>query len=199
MVQSALLDALVNEYFGTRPNLGVAHPPLCIFFLACSGSGKSTLRRRIVEALKATYVCNDEVRQMLERHPEAVRSGIGLKDIVTKTWMRVLSEAPNKMVVFDSNVIRYYRQPDSYILTARSLDLPLFVINLHMSESLLKKRIIARGIDTDSLLSELPTQLNHYERARSTLSSDYVLVDSSTEREVDELLRVLSGRVEPNG
>lgn len=195
MVQSALLDKLVNEYFDTRPNLDVAHPPLCIFFLACSGSGKSTLRRRIVESLKATYVCNDEVRQMLQKHPEAVSSGIGLKDIVAKTWMRILAETSNKMVVFDSNVIRYFKQADSYIETAMSLNLPLFLINLQISEPLLKKRIITRDIDTNNLLAELPSQLDDYKKARSALSPDYVLDDSSTEREVEELLRTLARRV----
>lgn len=145
MSNKQLLDKLVFEYYSSRPNLGISHHALCVFFFACSGSGKTTTRKLLVERLRTTYVCNDEVRLLLEKYPEAVEQGVELKTIVAETITKIFTEARNKLVIYDNNIIQYYMHGDSYINVARANHLPVFVIGLEAPEEELKKRITSKG------------------------------------------------------
>jgi gluconate kinase len=187
-----LLDELVSEYYLSRPNLQISNGELCVFFFACSGAGKTTTRRLLVNKLGATYVCNDEVRGLLARYPEAARQGIGLKDIVTKTVERIFTEAPNKLVIFDNNIIQYYVHADSYLNVARAHQRPIFIIGLESSESELEKRIKNRGVNVAQILSELPGQLEDYRKATDDIKPDWVLNISDDKAGLNELINLLS-------
>jgi predicted kinase len=168
-----LLQKLVDEYYGSRPNLAIPNSPLCVFFFACSGSGKSTTRRRIVEAFKATYVCNDEVRDLLARYPEAIDLGIELKHIVAETVEKIYHDSPNKFVVFDNNIIQYYMHEDSYLNVAKAKGRPVFIIGLEATETELRERIIARGINVAHLINGLPQQLEDYRKATKDIAPNW--------------------------
>jgi len=99
-MSDGLLNKLVDEYYAGRPNLLISNPALCVFFFACSGSGKTTIRRMLVDKLKATYVCNDEIRELLAKYPEAVEQGIELKTIVAETVEKIFRESPNRLIIF---------------------------------------------------------------------------------------------------
>ncbi len=73
MGKSELIVRIIDDYLSSRPNLEVESDAICLFFLACSGSGKSTIRKNIVSKLRYTYVCNDEVRTLLKRYPDAAK------------------------------------------------------------------------------------------------------------------------------
>ncbi len=174
-----LLNKLVEEYYLTRPNLEVSNNPLCVFFVACSGSGKSTTRRLLVGKLKATYVCNDEVRELLAKYPEANEQGIEIKTIVAETVERIFAGAANKFVVFDNNIIQYYLYDDSYPNVAKAKYRPVFTIGLEASEEQLTQRIKARGVNVVQILSELPGQLDAYKKATQDIKTDLSLNLSS--------------------
>jgi predicted kinase len=187
-----LLHGLVEIYFQSRPNLGKPNKPLSIFFLACSGAGKSTLRKIIVEELGATYVCNDEVRALLDTNPDAVKHNVLLKEIVTSTWQRILAESENKMVVFDNNIIQYYQHHDSYLNASIRKDIPTFVIRLDIPAPVLEQRIIDRAVDVDHLRSELPGQIADYEKALMDIPSDWVLTDESAREDTRQMLDAIA-------
>lgn len=189
-----LLNELVETYFQSRPNLHKPRNLLSIFFLACSGAGKSTLRKTIVEKLGATYVCNDEVRALLEAHPIAIEHGVLLKEIVANTWQKIITEASNKMVVFDNNIIQYYMYPDSYLQVSIRETIPNFVICVDIPATMLKQRVIDRAINAGQILEELPGQLVDYEKAKSDVPSDWVLSNSSTAKEVQSMLKAIAQR-----
>ncbi len=168
-----LLKKLVEEYYSGRPNLAVDNASLCIFFFACSGSGKSTIRRQIVEKLHATYVCNDEVRELIAKYPEASYQGIELKTVVAKTVEKIFAEAPNKLVVFDNNIIRHYVHNDSYLNVAKANKRPVFIIGIEAAEQELKERIKARGVNVAQTLSMLPQQLQDYKTATTDIKPDW--------------------------
>lgn len=194
MTQQRLLDQLVDQYYSSRPNLETTNAPLCIFFLACSGAGKSTMRKHFVEQLGMTYVCNDEVRLLLDQYPTAVESGIELKHIIAKTWDKILAEAPNKSVIFDNNIIKYYLHDDSYINVAIRLKVPVFVIDLQAPEATLKDRIVARNINTKQILADLPAQLVDYDNATMDIAADWTLVSPPNETELGYLTAELAKR-----
>lgn len=169
-----ILKSLVEEYYEARPNLDVDNKPLCIFFFACSGSGKSTTRKLLVDKLQATYVCNDEVRELLAEHPEATEHGIELKNIIAATVENIFAKSPNKLVIFDNNIIRYYMHDDSYLNVATTNHRPVFIIGLDVSEELLTQRIKDRGVNVAELLSELPGQLKDYQKAKRDLKPNWL-------------------------
>lgn len=183
-----LLKELVEEYYASRPNLEVSNDPLCIFFFACSGSGKSTTRRRLVEDMKVTYVCNDEVRELMAKYPEAWEQGIELKTIVAETVEKIFAEASNKLVVFDNNIIQYYMHADSYLNVARAHGRPVFIIGLEATEKELTERIKARGVNVTQILSEIPRQLEDYQKARQDIKPSYSLsIDDSTQELIKKI------------
>lgn len=166
---------MVSEYYATRPNLHVSKAPLCVLFFACSGSGKSTIRRLLVDELQATYVCNDEVRELLKKYPQAAEQGIELKEIVARTVEKIYAEAPNKFVIFDNNIVHYYMHADSYLNVAKAHQRPTFIIGLEVSESELKERIRERDINVTSILGDLPQQLIDYKNATNDIQPDWVM------------------------
>lgn len=172
-MSDSLLTRLVEEYYSSRPNLGVSNSPLCIFFLACSGSGKSTTRRQLVDKFKATYVCNDEVRTLMTRYPETSDQGIELKTIVARTVEKIFAEAPNKLIVFDNNIIQYYMHDDSYLNVAKANSRPIFIIGLEATEEELVKRVEARGVNVAQILSDLPLQILDYDKAAQDIKPDW--------------------------
>ncbi|HSX31407.1 MAG TPA: AAA family ATPase [Candidatus Saccharimonadales bacterium] len=184
-----LLKKLVEEYYATRPNLAVSNDPLCIFFFACSGSGKSTTRRLLVDNLRATYVCNDEVRELLAKYPEATQEGIELKTIVAETVERIFARSPNKLVIFDNNIIQYYMHDDSYLNVAKAKRRPVFIIGLEAPEEQLAERVRARGINVTQILSELPGQLEAYKKATQDIKPDLSLNPSSDTQALIKLVR----------
>lgn len=182
------LEQLVEEYYTSRPNIGIDNAPLCVFFFACSGAGKSTTRRLLVENMNATYVCNDEVRELLAKYPEATSQGINLKVVIAETVEKIFKEAPNKLVIFDNNIIRYYMHQDSYLNVARAKHRPIFIIGLETSEQQLTERIKARGINVEQILSELPGQVADYKKATQDITPDWSL---GTESDIQELVGCL--------
>lgn len=181
------LRELINDYYRSRPHLMTVRPPLCVFFLACSGAGKSTVRSYLVKNLGATYVCNDEVRELLASHPEASRLGIGLKDVVAGTIEKIFAEANNRFIVYDNNIIQYYRYEDSYIAIAKKSHRPIFVIGLDVAEDELRRRIKRRGVNVDSILAELPGQIADYGKAVKDITADTSLGDVTDEKQLQEL------------
>jgi len=161
-----LLEKIVGEYYSTRPNLHVHNAPLCVFFFACSGSGKTTLRKLLVEELRATYVCNDEVRGLLSQNPQATELGIVVKDIVSRTVEKIFAETSNHLVVFDNNIIQYYMHADSYLNVAKAKARPVYIIGLEATEETLVKRIKTRGVNVAQILEELLGQLRDYDKAK---------------------------------
>ena len=158
----------------SRPNLELPRPKLAVFFLACSGSGKSTLRQQIINELGATYVCNDEVRELLADQSGAIRMGIELKEVVGQTRDRILSETPNRFIVYDNNISSYYMHDDSYLNVAKKSDIPQFIIGINLTEELLVQRIEARGLP---LMNPLAEQLRHQRLAEDKLEPDFVITD----------------------
>lgn len=185
------LKQLVDEYYASRPNLEVNNAPLCIFFFACSGSGKSTTRRLLVENLNATYVCNDEVRELLTKYPEATNQGIDLKAIIAGTVEKIFEEASNRLVVFDNNIIRYYMHENSYLNVAKAKHRPVFIIGLDADEQQLIERIKTRGVNVDQILSDLPGQIRAYKKATQDITPDWLLNTKSNFSELFEHLRNL--------
>lgn len=184
-----LLTKLVEEYYATRPNLDVINAPLCILFFACSGSGKSTTRRLLVNDLGATYVCNDEVRELLAKYPEATEAGIELKTVIAETVEKIFAEASNKLVIFDSNIIQYYQYGDSYLNVAKANHRPFFIIGLEASEEQLAERIRARGVNVAQILDNLPDQLVAYKKATKDIKPDLSLNPNSDVQELIESIR----------
>jgi predicted kinase len=191
-MRSKLLEKLVSEYYLSRPNLQIKNAPLCVFFFACSGSGKSTTRRLLVHELGATYVSNDEVRELLAKYPEAAQQDIELKDIVAETVERIFTEAPNKLVIFDNNIIQYYMHADSYLNVAKARQRPIFIIGLEASEPELENRIKDRGINVAQILSELPGQLINYKKATDDIKPDWVLQSTDDKDALKELFSLLN-------
>ncbi|MBP7807277.1 hypothetical protein KA047_02160 [Candidatus Saccharibacteria bacterium] len=179
-----LLKKLAEEYYASRPNLEVSNSPLCIFFFACSGSGKSTTRRLLVDKLDATYVCNDEVRILLKKYPKATEQGIELKAIVAEVVEKIFALAPNKLVVFDNNIIQYYMHGDSYLNVANANRRPVFIIGLEATEEELANRIQVRGVDVAQILSELPDQLRDYNKATKDIKPDWSMKQSGNIQEL---------------
>lgn len=188
-MSETLLQKLVTTYYATRPNLTVVHSPLCVFFFACSGAGKSTTRRLLVDEFAATYVCNDEVRELLAQYPEAAASGIELKTIVAGVVEKIFAEAANKFVIFDNNIIQYYMHEDSYLNVAKASHRPVYIIGLDIPEDQLVARIRSRGVYVAHLLGELPDQLAAYHRAANDLKPNISLKPGSNSEELLASLR----------
>lgn len=185
------LRQLVEEYYASRPNLEVNNAPLCVFFFACSGSGKSTTRRLLVKNIGATYVCNDEVRELLAKYPETTTQGIDLKLVIAETVEKIFNEAPNKLVVFDNNIIQYYMHQNSYLNVAKAKHRPIFIIGLDASEQQLTERVKARGVNVAKILSELPGQIADYKKATQDITPNWLLDTKSDTQELYEHLRNL--------
>src|SRR5581483_5701168 len=124
------VDNLVNIYFDSRPNKDRQHDKLAVLFLACSGAGKSTIRERLVEELGATYVCNDEVRYILDEYNLPISL---LKPIVDKTWQKLTKDSGNNFIVFDSNLSSYYMHSDSYYHSVKRLGFRIYIISLDLA------------------------------------------------------------------
>lgn len=182
-----LLGKLVQEYYGSRPNLETYNSPFCIFFFACSGSGKSTIRNYLVNRLDATYVCNDEVRMLLMNHAEENDSEVTLKQVVEMTVEKIFSEAKNHLVVFDNNIAQYYMHEDSYLNVAKKHNRPVFIIGLDAQEDILRQRIIERGVNVEELLEELPGQVQDYQKAKKDITPDFH-TNHATQAELDGLI-----------
>lgn len=147
------------------------------------------MRRLLVENLKATYVCNDEVRELLKKYPEAARQGVTLKNVITETINKILANAENKMIIYDSNLIRYYMNDDGYLNVAKANHFPTFIIGLETPEQELKSRIKKRGINVEQLLSELPNQLEAYAKAKSEITPDWLINTTGDNDELNNLVR----------
>jgi predicted kinase len=181
-----IISELADLYFQSRPNKDRHNGKLAVLFLACSGAGKSTIRQKVVEELGATYVCNDEVRQILNDRGLPMTY---LKPVVDKTWQQLHEETSNGFIVFDSNLSSYYMHEDSYSNTAVKLGYMRYVIALDLSEEELVKRIRKRErSDTEDVLSLLPEQLIAQHKAMLVLRPDYVIEIQSN---YDELIGVL--------
>ncbi len=167
------------------------HNPFCIFFFACSGSGKSTVRRSLVSELKATYICNDEIRELLQKYPEAVEQGIELKTIAANTVEKIFKEAPNKFIVFDNNIVQYYMHDDSYLSVARAHNRPVFIIGLESSEKELVKRIKDRGVNVAQILGGLPAQLHDYKKATRDIKPDWTISDTDEKTKLYKMIKYL--------
>jgi dephospho-CoA kinase len=183
-----LVEDLTEIYFKSRPNLQNHRNPLSIFFLACSGAGKSTLRKKIIQATGATYVCNDEVRELLEQNPKAIEADVSLKEIVAKTWQKIMQESLNKMVVFDNNIIQYYMYEDSYINVSQQNNIPIYTVCIEVPAEKLKERIISRDIKTEQIMQELPGQLTDFKKAKEDISCDWALTEDISDEEIDKLI-----------
>ena len=184
-------DELITTYYQSRPNLQQSHAPTSIFFLACSGAGKSTLRKVLVERLGATYVCNDEVRELVDKYPDITDQGSTLKAIISGTWRRILADAQNKMVVFDNNIINYYHHDDSFTNVSKQLNIPTIMINLDVPQQILRQRIVDRGFDVEWLLSKLPTQIEDYKRAVRDIEPHWKFTEIPTDEQLEQLVHAL--------
>lgn len=191
------LERLTQTYLNTQPNTDIAQPDLAIFFLASSGSGKSTVRRAIVEKLNATYVCNDEVRDLLAKHPEAIAAGVQLKEIVDAAVHRLRHEMLNHFIVFDSNLSAYYMHADSYLSSTKRAGIPVYIIGIDLPKSTLVERIKSRQRhDTAAILDELDDQLHNQALAFEDVVPDFIVTkDSGIDALLDSIATAVDKKV----
>jgi predicted kinase len=190
-----VIQQLGEIYFKTRPHLDVSHDPAAILFFACSGAGKSTVRRYLVDNAKATYVCNDEVRQLIQEHPETQEHDIQIKEIVYETIRLIQATAKNKCVIYDNIIVKYYMHDDSYFNNANSNHWPVFVIGLSVPEEELRRRITERGINLDEILGNLPEQLRAYDAAVQDITPDFVITDTHDTTGLEQLKESLAAKI----
>lgn len=181
-----LINGIAQEYYDSRPNKEVAHKKLAVFFIASPGSGKTSLRLRIVEELQATYICNDEVRALLtERNLPAEL----LRPVVKAVWERLSLEAPNKFIVFDSNVSASFAQPNSYINLTKAKSYELFIVRFDIKPETLIERIGLRDGEQGSyLVEDMPNQTARQNIAKEALRADFILGENDSYDEVVELI-----------
>lgn len=182
---------LAEEYLSTRPNLELRNPGFCVFFAAPPGSGKSTLRRTIVDKLRATYFCNDEVRELIAKHSSGTPAP-NIGNIVLETWSDILNHSHNRFVVFDNTISNYHFNPDSYLNTARRRHLPVYIVSIELPKKVLQARIVARGINVEPLLEELDSALEAHKAAVKSVTVDFTLASDDT---VDDLLADIQRRL----
>ena len=181
------VDNLVNIYFDSRPNKDRQHDKLAVLFLACSGAGKSTIRERLVEELGATYVCNDEVRYILDEYNLPISL---LKPIVDKTWQKLTKDSGNNFIVFDSNLSSYYMHSDSYYHSVKRLGFRIYIISLDLAEDELVKRVNRRPRkDRAQILDQLPDQIIAQRNATKNLHPNYRIRADSNYTDLVEALR----------
>lgn len=191
MNRDTLLEKLVSEYFSTRPNLGVHNNKLAIFFFSCSGAGKSTVRRFLVDRLKATYVCNDEVRELLARYPEASKMEIDMKLVVDLALERMHHTSDNHLVIYDNVIVNFYQNKEGYLRKAKDNGTPIFIIGIDVKEDELRRRIKSRNLNVEQILSILPDQIEAYKKAVNDIAPDWVLAQDFTDKDLEEVARHL--------
>lgn len=182
----AVIDKLTQTYFDTRPNRDESHGKVAVLFLASSGAGKSTIREMLVRELGATYVCNDEVRALLDEYRQPIKL---LKPIVDNVWMKLTAESNNHFIIFDSNLSSYYMHDNSYYHSVRKHGYRVYIIALNIPEVEIRRRIEGRSrADKAEVLSQLPDQLNAQHKAMDMLHPNFTI---STDTDSSELLSEL--------
>ncbi len=188
------VNKLAEEYLTSRPNLNRAHEPLGIFFLACTGAGKTTITKQLVARCRVTYLSNDEVKELLKRHPETSQHNIHFSEVVVATWVKIMDGLPNKAVIFDTSIIAHYRRPGSYWEMVGERDVKRFVINLELSAEQLRARVLLRGEETTLTLGYLQQQMIDYKRTQENIKADWTKRGSFSEYDVNRLVSNLPVR-----
>jgi predicted kinase len=189
-MDEAVLEEIAATYFESRPNLNLARKNFSVFYIAVSGAGKTTITDTIVERCGATYVSNDEIRQILAGYPEAADpKAIG--KISLRVWEMIVTSTVNHFVVFDAISVGFYQRPDSYLNTSKRHGFACYIIDMEIPRDTLVDRIRKRAhiVDTQKILGELDTRLEQQRQARKNLKADYHFKPDSS---VEDLLAHLN-------
>ncbi|HEX8227302.1 MAG TPA: AAA family ATPase [Candidatus Saccharimonadales bacterium] len=171
-----VLNAMAEAHFMARPNLDLVRNDMIVLYMAPPGSGKSTLRQAIVAATGATYICNDEIRDIIAQHPEAAGHGITIGDVGLRVWEMITTRSRNHLIVFDNTISKYYMNEDSYLNTGRRQGYRVYIVQIDIPKTVLTERIRSRHDrpETARLLDELDDNLAIEAAARKNVQADYV-------------------------
>jgi aminoglycoside phosphotransferase family enzyme/predicted kinase len=208
--ERAGLYAEFEQYLTTAERYAEPGKPALIITFGLSGSGKSTISRELMQQLPAVRVRSDIERKRiaglspLENSASDVGSGIYGSDFTRRTYERLLLLSEEVLsagfaVVVDATFLKR-DQRELFLLLAERLDIPFVVLDLQVSEQLLRDRVRQRaeqgGDPSEADIGVLESQLKSVEPLDGDELALRLVVSPDDEQWTAHLKRVVHSRSE---